>query len=552
MSEVRKSIDHIGLPHWIDRALHVTGGRDPISLQTITTDRIMPRLAPAILALSRRARYVSIYLFLLDEFESQRRSPNRASLSSFIKEREFELAVAMQLCPHGCGRKPSAIVGQDRAGPIARRLADALPRGEQSVQSELGGYGLYYRTPLLELGLVAPAGTPFGDQNEPTPVDVLANQRAKDIADRYRAAIAETRYYREFFRSLQPIPRDVLEELAEAGCLCRLDDHVDEQAVIRSALLEPLTDGLTPAAAEERNRESEQRRRTFALVLKAVGEMPAVAVGPDPDAAFRRTIWSGFEATRSERTALSETHAQWAALIAKDVMQEALSSIWADLCRSGVREQPGDGMTPDELRTLIRHGLATSSVLDLPGGSIEIAPDLPTTDVAGNLQVAEAFHSLEELRSWIASRNTAAAGIVGLLNLRSLLPSPTEAPQGWLDVGRQGSWLQPALLDFAAQLDGHLASNPTFADTMQWIVHSRVIAVHESVAYGKLPEFTFRFRWELGRLRFYDNHPFRFGLTDIRRDAIVRISEDLGLWTREGDEAVVTPAGAAFIGGVFG
>ncbi len=83
-------------------------------------------------------------------------------------------------------------------------------------------------------------------------------------------------------------------------------------------------------------------------------------------------------------------------------------------------------------------------------------------------------------------------------------------------------------------------------------MRSRVIAVHETVAYGKLPEFTFRFRWELGRLRFYDNNPDRFGLTDIRRDAIVRITEDLGLWKRDGNDAVVTTAGAAFVQGVFG
>jgi hypothetical protein len=80
------------------------------------------------------------------------------------------------------GRKPFAIVGQDRAGPIARRFADTLPRGGQSVQSELGGYGLYYRTPLLELGLVTPAGTPFGAENEPALVDALANQRGREIA----------------------------------------------------------------------------------------------------------------------------------------------------------------------------------------------------------------------------------------------------------------------------------------------------------------------------------------------------------------------------------
>jgi hypothetical protein len=42
-----------GQPEWIERSLHVKAGRDPLGLQTITLDRIMPILLPGILVLSQ-------------------------------------------------------------------------------------------------------------------------------------------------------------------------------------------------------------------------------------------------------------------------------------------------------------------------------------------------------------------------------------------------------------------------------------------------------------------------------------------------------------------
>jgi hypothetical protein len=42
-----------------------TPGRDPLGLQTITLDRIMPRLLPGILVPSQRARYFSLHALLL-------------------------------------------------------------------------------------------------------------------------------------------------------------------------------------------------------------------------------------------------------------------------------------------------------------------------------------------------------------------------------------------------------------------------------------------------------------------------------------------------------
>lgn len=65
---------------------------------------------------------------------------------------------------------------------------------------------------------------------------------------------------------------------------------------------------------------------------------------------------------------------------------------------------------------------------------------------------------------------------------------------------------------------------------MWWIVSRFILHVHERIAYSKLPDFTFRFRWEDGLLQFYDNGVGRFPLAAIRHEPLASLTKDLGLW----------------------
>jgi len=183
------------VPSWITAAFERKEGRDPLGLQSITIDRIMPALAPGILALSRRARYLSFYPFLLDEVRRHGLTASQDALSTFIKQREFELGLAVALCPR-CAGRPTSVVGAQRSGP---RAGTAGPfQREESVESYLGGYGLYYRTPLTDLGLVAPRGHAL-QSGELIPFDLLRSATAEGLAQRFRSAVEDTSYYREYF-----------------------------------------------------------------------------------------------------------------------------------------------------------------------------------------------------------------------------------------------------------------------------------------------------------------------------------------------------------------
>ena len=221
----------VGRPEWLESTLNVTPGRDPLGFQTITTDRIIPRLVPGVLALSRRARYLSFYAFLMAHYRDQQMAPSNNGLSEFMKRREFELSLAIQLCPNGCGHQPVSSVGRERAGPLVNRGLTSFPRGE-SVQSYLGGYGLYYRSPMVDLGFVAPRGTPFGDtEGATTKVDVLwpDDERGAALAATFDEATADTDYRARYFSGAQEIPREVLVEYSTRACLCRLPEHPAER-----------------------------------------------------------------------------------------------------------------------------------------------------------------------------------------------------------------------------------------------------------------------------------------------------------------------------------
>src|ERR1700753_3237768 len=132
---------------WLEPALREIAGQDPLGLQTITTDRIMPGLLPGVRALSVRARYLTFYAFLLRRYQDVRGRPDNQGLDDFIRHREFELSVAANLCVH-C--EAESVIGNRVARPLAQQHPDSYER-QLSIKTELGGYGLYYRSPMEEL-----------------------------------------------------------------------------------------------------------------------------------------------------------------------------------------------------------------------------------------------------------------------------------------------------------------------------------------------------------------------------------------------------------------
>jgi hypothetical protein len=546
-------------PRWIASSLEVKEGRDPLGLQTTTQDRLMPVLLPGILELSRRARYFSFHAFLLDEYRRKRLPVDRTSLSTFIKRREWDLALAVERCPRKCGSSP---VGARRVrGPAAG--SGPFARGE-SVDTTFGGYGLYYRTPLGAFGIVAKSGTLLGD--EPIPIDVLyATQRASRLAEGFRSAIQQTAYYRRWMWTDEDLPANVVDEYAAVACLCRLREQAVERDAVHDALFgtdPPDTHSQTPrdeAGSTADLLEAEvvyseegvaQRRRSFGHYLTLVRAQPDVTRSPG---VYREGLWS-------PTTALSERHlvvsGQWAALIAKDIWQEAICSVWSEFCRVGLARTRdlARGLTWQEMCDMARSMVAGPPKLAAgePTSNLVQALDVGKLTISdshgGAIKVAAA--SMEELRSLTAELDSASSGLILILELARRAGRRTGG--GWDQAAHIASAWQPSVAAVIAGLRTHLEGAPSISETLWWLVSRFVLPVHERISYSKLPEFAFRFRWEDGLLRFYDNGIGRFPLAAIRHETLATLTWDLGLWDAPpAGHAVLTERGSAFVDGAL-
>ncbi|WP_030788263.1 hypothetical protein [Streptomyces sp. NRRL S-920] len=531
-------------PAWIEASLKLKEGRDPLGLQTTTQDRLMPVLLPGILELTRRARYFSFHAFLLAEYRDRHLAADGNALSAFIKRREWEFGLAVLRCPRGCGSSP---VGARRLSGLARGPGP-YERGE-SVASAFGGYGLYYRSPMAEFGIVARAGTLLGGR--PIPIDVLHDtDRARRPASAFKSAVEHTAYYQRVMWTTDDLPADVIDEYAHAACLCRLRELPEERAAVHAALFctdAPTVEARSPGADEnsalqgvgdgpeaigEVFAEAGVRQRCLSVghYLSLLDADPSVVAS---ETAYRDGLWSP-PVPRGDAHAV--VAGQWAALIAKDVWQEALCSVWVEFCRAGLIRtgELGRGLTWDEVRG-VAAGLAT--------GQPDLHPTSSTTAVAaqlaaGTLAVPDAdgilvdvaTAPLDDLRRLTSQLDTASSGLVVLLELVRRMEG--RAGDGWQKAAAIRSGWQPSIADVTAALRTHLAGSPTVADTLWWLVSRFVIPVHERIAYSKLPERTFRFRWEDGLLHFYDHGVERFPLAAVRNAPLASLTWDLDCGVR--------------------
>jgi hypothetical protein len=221
-------------------------------------------------------------------------------------------------------------------------------------------------------------------------------------------------------------------------------------------------------------------------------------------------------------------------------------------CRRGPAAQPADGFTAAGLDALIGAGLSQAATIVGDGFRLPYEPGMPTRRFAEQVAGATAGIPLETLRRWAVEAGEAPAALILLFATVGRLPDVTSAPAGWEQIGAQRSERQPGLLRFSRYLERHLEEEPTLVATLVWMVRHFVIAAHEHAAYSKLPDFTFRFRHEAGRLRFYPIDPPRYRPADMRREAMSSLGEDLGLWERGHAGPQVTAKGAGLERETFG
>jgi hypothetical protein len=187
----------------------------------------------------------------------------------------------------------------------------------------------------------------------------------------------------------------------------------------------------------------------------------------------------------------------------------------------------------------------------IESSSIAIDPASPMSTLVQAVESATSGVPLEAIRAAAVTSGSSAAALVLILETVRRLPEPEVAAEGWRQIGSQSSERQPSILLFARLLKTHLGESPTIGDTLAWLVRRFVVGAHEQIAYSKLPDFTFRFRWEAGRLRFYPIGGDRFRTADIRRSSLATLTEDIGLWRRPEEGPTLSETGREFVRAVL-
>ncbi|HZP96369.1 MAG TPA: hypothetical protein VFC31_08570 [Candidatus Limnocylindria bacterium] len=409
------------------------------------------------------------------------------------------------------------------------------------MKSPLGGYGLYYRTTLRALGLVAGAGTELGD--DLTPVDLVRpdSPEALHLADLFGTSVDDTTYVRRYADAAKSIPREVLQEYATNACLCQLDSRPNERDALKRAL-------LFPGSGREQ-RDVDTRREAFAFFLQLLTNNSSAG---DSDHDLRAAVWRTFEKRDRFSSEFRSVLARWSALAATHGFYRSIHMLWTSVGPLLRDADKGDGLSRDGLEKAVAT-LADAGQVRLPNRSFRFSASRPTADLL--TAVAGDKAQLPDFVEWARENDDAARALTLMLATYTRLPKTDSVEQGWTEIGSVNGEHQPGLLHMALLISQHLNEQPSIAATLNWAVRTFVLSPHEEVAQTKFPEFTFRFRWEGGRLRFYPSPELHYeipALGDIRSSSLSSLSEDLGFCEPGKDGRRLTQPGKAFVREVLG
>ncbi|MBI3944031.1 MAG: hypothetical protein HY326_13525 [Chloroflexi bacterium] len=497
-------------PQWIAKMYPGKVGRDHLGLGSVSSDQILRALSPGVNVLTIHPRYHSFYVFLLDEFWRRDRPRSRKPYMAFYRPREFIFSVGTYLCDRPEHGEMYTVVGGQKTQPLANRKLPHYDTGFHYMDSELGGYGLYYRSVMAELGLVYPGGPGF-----PYPMDV-PTEKGKEVAAAFRKAVQNTAYYRQFFDTdITQVPLEVIREYIRKACLCQLQVA---DAPDRPLLLDNFLHAGEPDA-------SVARRATFRFFLDIAAQTAGHVIDQDT---FRQLLYFRMApngVTYNPRECVLDTYQRWRMYQAREYYAFALNAMWSYLCYWGIVE--GGDVRPLPLDVFWQHldaaldfdTLAVRLNLRAPGLHVgndfqslldwlkhTVGGDEVEFDLACDLRAPIHEHHL--YTHAISNRTAPDIMVAGMLVMLGLI---------YLRFGRPDYWLRPEWQISRLGSDGRLSvdgfvktmrirlqrGHATIGEIARWLYADYIIQQHQRIAGGKMPENTYRFQRRGNRLEFF-------------------------------------------------
>ena len=525
-------------PRWTEKLFKPSGGQDHLGLGSVSSDRILPQLAPGVNVIPIHPRYWSLYTFLLHEFWQRDLPRTRAAWVQFYRPRECIFAIGAHLCDrreHGRAKSMAGIVGARRISAYVR-ARDSFDPQFNYIDSELGGYGLYYSTVMAAMGLIVLAVPEVGVPcDAPTP-------EGRIVAEGFGQAIAGTTYYREYFDDDRAdIPASVALEYARAACLCQLQTR---RAPDRTLLRDTFLHGGPPEDAAA-------RRTSLRMVLDIAHQTDGHGLDEDT---FRQLIYfrrDVYGAKYDPIGDLGATARRWRLYQAREYYAYALMRIWRSVClwgmdatNGGAKSVPAEDLLEFVERSLDVRRLGKYLAVSTP------KLDRRTSFSTFNEWVSGASSLRAELdKPWrintplnehtlydACRQDDDPAAVVAAVAMLSLLAqrfwSPATAVQyadDW-ELVREGDAERLGLDRFLRHVRKRTMAGDSLGEIARWLTLEYVVRQHERIATAKLPSTgdTYRFRFEGSRLRFFPQEA-PAGMNAARFDALSTIVYELGL-----------------------
>jgi hypothetical protein len=535
-------------PQWTVPLREQTSGLDHLGLGSVGNQQVLVRLLPDIYVQTVHPGYLSFYAFVLDEFWRRDDLPRtRASWRRFYRSTEVVFSVAANMCEHpDYDGDFGSIVGSNRTRELAGDPpTGGIDTGLDYMKSAFGGYGLYYRSPMVAMGLVYPA--PENGQ----PVD-LPTERGQELAEAFRERIAKTVYRKRHFRA-ERVPAGAVAGYGEVACPCRLRDGAPDLDAVRDVYLH----GGPPAT-------SAARRASLRMVLDLADQTDGTALDQP---SFRQLLYFGRCEDGAEwnpRSDLEEPQGQlgivdtwrrWRLYQAREFYAFGLDGLWRWLVDWGL-DNEGDlrPIAISDAITALRQsidGAALGEALDIrlpsfgpqakvgasirrllrSAGEPEIAPsDDPSWpdrrfDVSADLTEWSLYRVTNRGAAEPAVVISACLAVMMLVGARFDLPQ-LRMREDWT-FAQFGGLQRLSLNGFISGLRHRIDEGATIGDLAEWLVRDYVISQHLRVAAAKLPFNTYRFVREGDRLRFFDRtRPI--GMNSARFEALSYTMSGIG------------------------
>lgn len=531
---------HATIPRWTIPSFARTSGRYPLGLEAVALGQLDADLASGLPVVARHPRYWSMYAWIIHRFSQSESAKTNRALGAYLKPREAVFACAAFLHHPPPEPELTDVIGRNTFVPRLRdRTGDLFPIPVDYLEQRLGGYGQVYRGAMSDLDIVAldvatPAGTcdlPFGELGV-------------EVAEAFGAAIADTEYARYYADDPYPeaIPIEVLHELGEASCFCRLVAHEPERALLTRVLL---------GEVQRPNASHANRAATVRMFL----DLAAATQGhPLNEDRFRRLLYFGADIPDGgpswrPRDSVTVIHGRWQLLQARDYLVRALNTLLIDVARWGVGE--GGLIHPIPLSDYARR-------LD----DLTLPPDLDMgLTRLSDIRLRQLVHTLDAIvlqHGWPPSPDALSAAMneAVLAERLNTLSSPETPIHAFLlalmvlrrlevldEAGRGDMAIRSMLLDggqdrvataiLSAWLRRAVERDESASAALLEMTRAFVIRQHLRVAGEKLTsppyQHTFRFMDQGGSLSFFDHGDLGLTPASIRFDSINAAISGLGL-----------------------